>query len=168
MSAPNFKTMADFPLIVAEPHYRKACPVCGLGNCDDADTCEDCGADLTDVQAEFDDLAGEVDYENMSWYAKKANEKQDFYTVTVESGYYTGLQFYVTEKGDSLDDVTHMSDEECQWEYGRTRAEQIEMFTAAAETVRKELDCAKDELGLTELSCIGVFSNGEAVYRKVA
>lgn len=167
MSAPNFKTMADFPLIVAESHYRKVCPVCRLCNCDDADTCKKCGADLTDVQAEYDDLAGEDDYENMSWYAKKANEDQDFYTVTVESGYYTGLQFYVTAKYDE-DDVERMDDDDCDYEFGKTKAEALADLRAAAETVRKELECAKEELGLTELSCIGVFSNGEAVYRKVA
>lgn len=167
MSAPNFKTMADFPLIVAEPHYRKVCPVCGLGNCDDADTCEECGEDLTDVQAEYDDLAGEDDYENMSWYAKKANEEQDFYAVTVESGYYTGLQFYVTSKYDE-EDVERMDDEDCDYEFGKTKAEALADLRAAADSVREWLAQAKEDLGLTELSCMGVFSNGEAIYRKVA
>lgn len=165
MSAPNFKTMSDFPLIVAEPQYRKVCPGCGLSHCDDAETCEECGTDLSSVEAEYDDLAAEDDYSNMKWYADKANEEQDFFTVTVESGYYTGLQFYVEEK---YDDIEEWSNDDAQYEFGMSRSEMLRKYKAAGNAVRKMLAKAKEDLCLTELSCMGVFSNGEAVYRKVA
>ena len=66
MSAPNFKTMSDFPLIVAEPQYRKVCPECGLSHSDDAETCEECGTDLSSVEAEYDDLAAAARAQGLS------------------------------------------------------------------------------------------------------
>ena len=165
MSTANFRNMTDFPLIVAKDEYRKVCPECGLGNCADADKCEDCDCDLSEVESTFDDLAMEDLIVDMERAAKRMNEGQEFFTVTVESGYYTGVQFYVESK---YDDLCRWSEYDLDYEFGKGRAEVFADYEAAKESVTDGLHKAKEELGLMELSCIGVFSNGEAVYKNVA
>ena len=165
MSTANFHSMTDFPLIVAEDEYSKICPECGLANCGDADKCDDCGCDLADVESKYDDLATNDNYENMKWYAERMNDEQDFFTVSVKSGYYSGLQFYVEAKYDGLD---NWNDEDAEYEFGKSLAEVKADYAAAEKIVTDGLNKAKDDLALVELACVGVFSNGEAVYRKVA
>lgn len=55
MSAPNFRTMRDFPLFVIEDQYFKRCPCCDLWMDGETETCE-CGASLEDVEAEYDEF----------------------------------------------------------------------------------------------------------------
>ena len=56
MSAPNFHTMADFPLIVAETEYIKICPECHTGMDTSTDKCEFCGCDLSEVESIYEIL----------------------------------------------------------------------------------------------------------------
>lgn len=164
MSTANFHSMTDFPLIVAEDEYRKYCPECGLGNCGDSDKCEDCGCDLTDVEAVYDDLGMADMIGEMERAAKRMNEAQDFYTVTVQSGYYSGVQFYVDEKYWKLED---MDNEESREEFGMCRSKMLRKYKVAGNMIRRELRKAREDLGLMEIVCTARFSNGEAMYTRV-
>lgn len=165
MSAPNFKMMDKFPLLVAEDIYEKVCPKCNLGQDNENEKCEDCGCDLTDVTPVYADWLMQDTISEMESFAKKINEKQSLFEVVVESGYYTGVQFFVNEK---YGDVSNWTNDDFQYEFGECRSKMLRKFKTTENMVRRELLKAKKELGMIELSCIGIFSNGEAVYNKVA
>jgi ribosomal protein L40E len=163
MATGNFRTMADFPLIVKGEEYIKVCPECYLSNSSEAEKCE-CGCDLSEVEAIVDEFACEYTMKEMEKVAAELNEVQSFYTVSVESGYYAGVQFYVDAK---YCDIEDMSNEESRDEFGMCRSEMLRRFKVAGNTIRRRLYKAKDELGLDELICTARFSNGEAWYQRV-
>ena len=164
MSAPNFKTMKDFPLMVIATPYCKVCPECGCTCGTEEDVCSECGADISAVEAVYDEWTDGDNARNMEAAAEKVNEGLDFLKVTVESGYYSGMQFFVDTIKDSPEDLDN---EDCQNQYGRCRSKAIRDYNAEVRKVNKWLSKQKEELGLTELICVGMFSNGEAVYSKV-
>lgn len=165
-STANFKPMLDgFPLIACEDPMNKVCPECGHGQDPQNDKCEICDCDLREVEPETDEY--EVDgltYEMMQC-AKNANDAQDFYEVSLEPGYYEGIQFYVTPK---YDDVTSWSDEDAQIQFGVDTVEEVlELKQMSREIVLKVLKQAKKNLGLVELKVGARFSNGETMYDRV-
>ena len=164
MATANFKTMADFPLIVGSETYIRVCPECGISNEATAEKCEECGCDITGTDAILDDWYCEDLAQQMKKVADELNNAQPFYKVTVESGYYSGIQFYVDEK---YCDIEDMSNEESQDEFGMCRSKMLRKYKVAGNMIRKGLYKAKDELGLDELVCTARFSNGEAWYSKV-
>ena len=161
MSTPNFKTMEDFPLFVTETPYCKICPECGCTCGSEAEKCDECGADLSSVSAEYDELTDEDNVFNMQTAADKVNEYLTFFKVTVESGYYCGLQFFVdTDKGSPEE----MDNGDCQYYFGKCRSKAIRAYKAEIRYINKWLAQQGKELGLTELICAAIFSNGEAMY----
>lgn len=164
MATANFKTMADFPLIVSDDIREKICPECGCGCPDDADKCEDCGCDLSGVEAVMDDFLNAERVREMERVAEELNEAQDFYTVSVESGYYAGVQFYVDEKYCDVDEWTN---EDAQNEFGICRSKMLRRYKVAGNTIRRGLRKAAKDLGLDEVVCTARFSNGEAWFQKV-
>ena len=164
MSTANFKSMDNFPLIVADDEYMKVCPECGCGQGGTPDKCECCGADLSGVDSVYDDRAMDDIGRNMEAKAKELNEHLTFYTVSVESGYYSGLQFYVDEK---YYDVEDMDNAESQYEFGLCRSKMLRKYKSEGNWLRRALHKAKDELGLMELGVIARFSNGETMYAEI-
>jgi len=160
MSAANFKSMADFPLVVANDSYCKICPECGLTNDKNADVC-DCGCDITNVEAVYDEWTSMDIASEMGKVAQSLNERQDFYTVSVESGYYSGMQFYVEDKYCNIDE---WDNEDAQGEFGICRSEMIRRYRVAGNLIRRGLEKAKNDLGLMELAVTARFSNGEVWY----
>lgn len=168
MSCPNFKSMDEFPLIVADNMTGKLCE-CGCMNAEDAETCEMCGASLEDVEASYDEIGMEVLATDMETWADRMNDELRFYKVSVESGYYVGLQFYVTTTcGGGYDSPEDMDNEDTQYYYGKCRSQILREFYAEQKRIVKMLRRAKEELGLDEIVCVDIFSNGEAIYEKVA
>lgn len=163
MATPNFKTMANFPLIVKGEEYLKICPKCHISNSTDVEKCE-CGCDLTEVEVSLDDCECDYVMKEMDKVAAELNDIQPFYTVTVESGYYSGIQFYVDAR---YGDVTELDNSDSQYEFGMCRSKMLRKFKVAGNKIRKALYKAKDALGLDELICTARFSNGEAWYSRV-
>ena len=64
MGTCNFNSMTNFDLwaVGSDRFYSKCCPECNYHQ--DGDECELCGADLTDIETEFDDLAEMFFYED--------------------------------------------------------------------------------------------------------
>ena len=164
MATANFKTMNNFPLIVAGNSYVKVCPDCGITNADDADACEDCGCNLADVSPVYDEFGMKDLYDEMKRKADELNEYLTFYTVSVESGYYSGLQFYVDDKYYHIEE---MDNEESQDEFGMCRSKMLRKFKSETNWLCRALRKARADLGLMELACTARFSNGEAVYTRV-
>lgn len=165
MSTANFKCMKGFPLIVAEDVHAKVCPECGCSMGTDDDACSECGADLSSVSSSYDEPTMTDVELNMSVCANGINDGQDFFSVSVESGYYGGLQFFVEFKNCP---VSAMDDDDAQYYYGISQEEALRRESAAREFVVKGLKNAAKELGLVELSVIGRASNGEVFYSMVA
>lgn len=164
MATSNFKTMTNFPLIILNDIKEKICPECGCGCSDDADKCEDCGCDISDVEAIVNySLCSEI-IRGMEKVAEELNDIQEFYTVTVESGHYEGVQFYVDEK---YCDIEDMSNEESRNEFGICRSEMLRRYKVAGNTIRRELRKIAKDIGLDEVVCVARFSNGEAWFQKV-
>lgn len=164
MSAPNFKTMTDFPLIVADDQYSKVCPECGCGQVPKNEKCECCDADLTEVEETIDEILCQETTNEMEKVAARLNEAQPFFKVSVEGGYYCGVQFFVENKNDPVED---MNNYDTNYYYGMCRSKAMRKEKVAGNLIRRELRKAKDVLGLMELACRGIFSNGEAIYDKV-
>lgn len=165
MATGNFKSMSDFPLIVAKDEYVKVCPECGLSCDNDAEKCENCGCDLSCVESIYDDCLMNERVNDMEKVAERLNDMQSFYKVSVESGYYSGLQFYVE---DNYYDVENWDNEDAQNEFGVCRSEVLRRYKVAGNTIRRELRKARKELCLIELCVRARFSNGETIYSQVA
>ena len=85
--------------------------------------------------------------------------------MEVRSGYYVGVQFYVEEKFyGKIEDYTN---EDTQCEFGMCRSKTLRKYKTECNKIRRELLKAREDLGLIQLGCIGIFSNGEAVYTKI-
>jgi hypothetical protein len=164
MSTANFKSMKDFPLIVAKDEYCKVCPECGCTQVSDAAKCDECGCNLSGVDSVYDEWTMDDMVRNMEAKAKELNEYLTFYTVSVESGYYSGLQFYVDEK---YCDVEDMDNEDARMEFGMCRSKMLRKYNSEGNWLRRELRKAKDELGLVELGVTARFSNGEVWYTEI-
>lgn len=163
MGTANFKSMDDFPLIVADDKYIKICPECGCGQ-GGTDKCECCGADVSAVESVYDEGYAEYIQKEMQKVADELNDAQAFYTVSVESGYYAGLQFYVDEKYWKIEEFTN---EDAQDEFGMCRSAMLRKYKVAGNTIRRGLRKAKDDLGLMELGVTARFSNGETWYTEI-
>ena len=164
MATGNFKTMRDFPLIVAANEYCKVCPECGCKQASDAVKCDECGCDLSSVDSVYDEWAMQDVCRGMETKANELNEYLTFYTVSVESGYYSGLQFYVDEK---YCDVEEMNNEESQDEFGMCRSAMLRKYKSEGNRLRRALQKAKKELGLKELGVVARFGNGEVMYTEM-
>ena len=111
MGTCNFHSMTNFDLwaVGSDRFYSKLCPACHCGGMY-GDTCECCGADLSDVAEEYDDVAELIFYEDILADLEEVNAGLLFHEITIQSGYYEGLQLYVTlnhaadnaGRGDSL------------------------------------------------------------------
>lgn len=164
MATPNFKSMADFPLIVHDDMYIKYCPHCEM-YVEADEKCGECGADLSNVESEYDKSGMSYVLTGMEERCASMNERQPFYKVSIESGYYCGVQFYVEENYDHLE---YWNNEDCRNELDMCRSEMLRKYKAAGNMIRRELNKARKELGMMELGIVARFSNGETVYTKVA
>ena len=102
MGTCNFNSMINFDLwaVSSNRFYSKCCPECSCSN--EEDVCEICGADLADIEPELDDLAEMFFYEDIFRELEAINAGLLFHEISIESGYYEGLQLYVS--------LTHAAD----------------------------------------------------------
>lgn len=165
MSTANFQTMENFPLVVAETEYLKRCPECYCVNGVDDEKCCDCGASLEGVSSEVDDA---LPRDNMEYEAEKINKELTFHKVEVCSGYFTGYQFYVEFANDNYNRAENMDNSDAQYYYGMCRSKMLRKYKAEVNKICRWLDKMVHDYCYTKLACIGHFSNGEAVYQKIA
>lgn len=101
------------------------------------------------------------------------NDGLRFFRMTVESGYYTGVQFFVEmtdaaeNAGFDEDGATRWCDNEaCRYYLDMYRSEAIRKFDAEQRKVNKLLKKLAEFYGFERYFCRGRFSNGEAIYVK--
>lgn len=89
------------------------------------------------------------------------NDTLIFHELKFESGYYTGIQIYVEEK----DNPHELDNEDCNYYYDMCRSKAIRKYDAEIRKINKWMDKVATQYGWKELICLGIFSNGEAIYK---
>lgn len=113
----------------------------------------------------------ENDFNEADDLAKAFSENLIFHDVTVESGYYSGFQFYVEEKYSAKFDLDRDSEycidnEDAHYYFDLCRSRAIRAADAEKRKIRKWLEKLAENSGYDVLVCTAVFSNGEACYSK--
>lgn len=93
-----------------------------------------------------------------------------YHDISIESGYYLGFQFYVSEKYESLFDLDKQSEycidnEDAHYYFGNCRSKVLRAADSEKRKIRRWLESLRDS-GFDVLVVVDVFSNGEVVYDK--
>ena len=106
---------------------------------------------------DFLDLLYALDLDNR-------NSDLDFHRIHVVPGYYCGDQVFV----ETLDSFRDFDDDDADYFLGMTRRVLLEKYDAEIEEIRRWMEKTLPALGFVKLRCVGVYSNGEAVYEIAA
>ena len=172
MSTPNFITQSGFPLMILDDtdYWFPVCPKCG-GWMEEVNgvkwTCTACEYETDDVEANCETEFDEFLYEDrllhfFEPHIDSFNETLTFFKVVLRNGYYRGVQTLV----ECENDPHELDNEDCRYYWDMCRSQAIRKHEAEQRRVVKYLKHLKDE-GFDELICVGIFSNGEAVYEYV-
>ncbi len=160
MSTSNFEFMDyDMPLVCG-----------GMGDFDEYKKAyeESCDGEYTEGMF-WTDL--DCEYDNAVALADDFTDGLTYHEVTVQSGYYQGFQFMVRETcqmGDLDGNSPYCIDnEDAHYCYGMCRSKVLRAADAEKRKIRKWLKEISRHPLFMELACLGVFSNGEAVYTAV-
>lgn len=98
-----------------------------------------------------------------------------FFNLDIESGYYCGLQLVadLTNDADSagfsgIGTEWGPDNESCNYWLGCCRSRALRKYRAEINKVNKILSRVGAAYGFEKYGCAGVFSNGEAVYYRIA
>lgn len=109
-------------------------------------------------------------YRQANRLADKINKELIFYNICIKDGYYEGFQtiIYGTNWQYSFHHIEELNNKDCQYFFGMCRSKVIRKHRAEVNRINKKLlPLFKKELGFNRIRCIGVFSNGEAIYERV-
>lgn len=163
MSAVNFATMENFPLYVLNNATCPVCPSCGAPRDDDnGDTCPECGYH-GEPEEVCDPCEDAYNARALSAAADTINDELAFFRVSVRSGYYYGMQFYVEEPELSPEELDN---EYCWYIWDMCRSVAIRRRAAEIRKVNRWLEKMSKEYGMMKLVCVGRFSNGECLYQE--
>lgn len=149
MSTPNFHMMDNFGLFVKV--YEPL----------DAEEYAD------EEEVLSDEALAEIFYEDI-WYGydgfkdimEDFNNYLLFHQITLKSGYYDGVQLYVEE----TENPNELDNDDCRYYYDMCRSQAIRKYDAEIRKINKWMEKTAVEYGWKELNCLGIFSNGEAIY----
>ena len=173
MGTCNFNSMKNFDLwaVDSSRFYAKRCPDCSTGGLE-GNECEFCGADLADVPEEFDDLAEHFFYEDILADLEEINQNLLFHEITIQSGYYEGLQLYVSLNstadyiGFTENGPEYADNESTRYYLDLCRSVAIRKYEAEQRKVNKILAKIGQAYGMDKLAIYARFSNGETWYTK--
>lgn len=170
MGTCNFWTMKDFPLYVHDDFYCIRCPECGsLLRKDELESednfCWSCGTQI--VYNDHEEIYDELTTDDWTKFVMEAVEElfDDlmFHTVKLKYGYYSGRQLYVEE----IEDPNDYDNEGCHYQFDCCRSKAIRKYESEKNKIRRLMKQIAKDYGMEEIYCVGVFSNGEAVYSRV-
>lgn len=171
MGTCNFNSMTNFDLWAINDFYFKVCPECSTG-CQDGDTCEYCGADLSDIETEFDEIAETCFYEDVLRELEEINRGLLFHEISIISGYYVGLQLYV-ELNQAADNAgftdagpEYLDNESARYYFDLCRSAAIRKYEAEQRKINRILAKIGGAYGMDKLAIYARFSNGETWYTK--
>ena len=99
-------------------------------------------------------------YDGFKDLMEKLNDSLVFHSMEFKSGYYAGVQLYVEEKDNPHD----LDNESCKYYYDMYKSQAIRKYEAEIRKINKWMEKIAVQYGWKKLNCLGVFSNGEAVY----
>lgn len=167
MSAPNFNSnQLGFPLYVHENVYSKVCPECGAWNSAEEETCYVCGENLDNAEERYDEVETDFICDEVNEDFARDNLMLKFFRLSIKSGYYSGLQFDV-DWNERVGDPEELDNEDAHYYFDCCRSEMLRRYKSERRTLAKRLKQLADYHGFEEIRCVGVFSNGEAVYERV-
>ena len=165
--------MTNFDLwaVWSDRFYSKCCPECGYHQ--DGDECEICGANLADIEPEFDEIEEMTFYENVLEGLEEINRGLLFHEITIKSGYYVGLQLYVEinrvadNAGFTENGPEYADNESTRYYLDLCRSAAIRKYEAEQRKVNRILEKIGRAYGMDKLAIYTRFSNGETWYTKV-
>lgn len=99
---------------------------------------------------------------------KKFNKCLDFFKVTLCPGHYSGIQLKIEDSDFCREYGTpeDLDNEDCRFQWDICRSKAIRKYESEKRFLnRRFLPEIANFLGMRKLICMGVFSNGEAVYQ---
>ena len=170
MSTANFNSnQLGFPLYVHDNIYAKVCPECGAWNSAEDDTCYECGESLDGAEERCDWVQEEWLCDEVKSYMDEINKELAFFDVGLASGYYAGVQFTVSFKkyyGYELD-PEELDNEDAHYYFDCCRSVMLRRYERERRKLGKKLAVIAADNGFEEIRCVGIFSNGEAIYERV-
>lgn len=177
MSTPNFRTQQDFDLYCFDEWDISQEQVDDMREANEYD--ESVSDDsirewLAEDNVRF--LEEDFPYAIKECY-KELNRELNFYEITLKGGYYGGIQFYVKVDhdlyqyyGNNLDSIVEgIDNEDTRYYYDMCKSEFKRKITSEVNFINKKLmPLLAKKTGFEHYNCIGIFSNGEAIYEKVA
>lgn len=100
-------------------------------------------------------------YDGFKGVMEEFNDTLTFHEITFKSGYYEGVQIFVEEKEENPHELDN---EDCRYYYDMCRSVAIRKYNAEIRKINKWMDKVAIQHGWKELHCLGIFSNGEAIY----
>ena len=89
------------------------------------------------------------------------NYSLTFHHLEFKSGYYDGVQIFVEE----FENPHDLDNDDCRYYYDMCRSQAIRKYEAEIRKINKWMNKVATEYGWRKLHCLGVFSNGEAIYQ---
>ena len=164
MSAPNFYNQRNFKLYVQsfEPISLEEY---------EAEYFDGDGDDSLEKSYESDMYFWEEDFyydifhdaDGFKSLMEEFNDTLIFHELKFHSGYYAGIQIYVEEK----ENPHELDNDDCNYYYDMCRSKTIRKYDAEIRKINKWMDKVATQYGWRELVCLGIFSNGEAIYEYV-
>lgn len=113
-------------------------------------------ADGDDDEFFWDDLQLDFDHE------LKAMPDLIFHKLSLKSGYYSGVQILV----DEIENPNDLDNYDCKNTFDLCKSQAVRLYNAEVERINKKILPKFKEAGFFKINCVGVFSNGEAIYAK--
>lgn len=102
-------------------------------------------------------------FEELETEADRKNEGLLFHKVSIRSGYYAGMQFYVETVGDIPEECDNR---ECRYNWDMFRSVAIRKYEAEQKKIRRWMKQTAQYYGMTCLEVSARFPNGETLYRR--
>lgn len=102
------------------------------------------------------------------------NSDLRFFKITLNSGYYCGVQLFVQMQhyafmaGFDEDGPEDADNEDCRYYLDMCRSEAVRKYWAEQRKVLKLMEKIGAAWGFEEYVCTAIFSNGEAIYDKAS
>ena len=111
---------------------------------------------------------------NLKEVLKELGKDLNFYEIELKDGYYAGLQYYVkladkdiySMYGNNLQSITDdIDNEDTKYYYDLRRSDfQRKFYSEKLFLNKRFLPLLARKTGFKKYNCVGIFSNGEAIY----
>lgn len=83
-----------------------------------------------------------------------------FHKIELKSGHYSGVQIFFEE----IQNPHELDNYDCRYYFDMYKSEAVKKYDAEIKRINKTILPKFKDIGFFKINCIGVFSNGEAIY----